>query len=161
MHFNVAWKQTSSLYRLQRIINSAIRIKTKTSRQNHINSVLHRVPVEFQSITDLYHVWLHGLMSVCIQYLVNLYLPARLLHSRNQRWTLCPTLRSNQVIRIGNNHFDVRVAILSLDIRIRREHNLSSFKEYLKIHSFYIALYYSSEMYIVNNVIFYWCFLTL
>ena len=126
--------------KLQHVQNTAARIVTYTSRQDHITPILselHWLPVQYRIIYKILlftYKALNDLAPSYIRDLITDYVPLRSsLRSSNMNYLVQP--RSN-FVKCGDRSFAVAAPKLwnSLPLCIRNASNLHAFKSMLKTH---------------------------
>ena len=134
---------TTQLQKLQKLQNTAARIITLTSRNDHITPVLkslHWLPVRARIDYKLLCIAYQCLHNTAPSYLTDLveeYKPTRTLRSLNQGIL---TVLSQKLKSFGHRTFSYTAAILwnALPLKMKQSPSLPSFKATLKTHLFKI-----------------------
>lgn len=127
--------------KLQSVLNSAARLVTLTRRHEHITPILidlHWLPVSYRikfKIILLTFKVLHNLAPAYLQEIIDVYKPTRNLRSSS---TLLLSRKRFNLKSYGLRSFSVSSPLLwnSLPASLRDNHDLKSFKTYLKTYLF-------------------------
>ena len=115
------------------MLNTAVRILTRTNKFDHITPVLaslHWLPVKARDdfkVLPLTYKALHGLAPTYLSDLVLLYIPTRMLRSQNAGLLIVPRISKQTA---GSGAFSYRAPFLwnGLPIHVRDADSVSTFK---------------------------------
>ncbi|XP_062579353.1 uncharacterized protein LOC134241302 [Saccostrea cucullata] len=132
------------LDRIQKVQNTAARLVTRSSKREHITSILadlHWLPVSFRpqyKILPYVYQSLHGLAPSYIKDLIMEYKPTRSLRSESTSRLVVPKIRTKTY---GERRLGCAAAFLWNDLPndIKQAQSLDIFKRQLKTHFYRIA----------------------
>ncbi len=141
----LAGASATQIRRLQRIQNSAARIISKTSKQDHITPVmreLHWLPIQqritYKLMCLAYKCVCNGDAPAYLSDLLHPYIPSRVLRSDNKRLLCIPKVRT---VHYGHRSFSFVVPSIwnNLPQELRDSPSFVTFKSKLKTHLFRLA----------------------
>ena len=134
----------TTLAKLQRVQNSALRLVTGAKKDCNITSLrreLHWLSIKDRIIFKLLLVTfkaIHGMAPSYICELITIYVPKRTLRSSSQLLLSLPPRREVSTLYYGNRAFSVAAPTLwnKLPAEVRNANTLATFKRLLKTHLF-------------------------